>query len=232
MLGAGVAATASLVRAAVFAVSPAVDPLHSPAAGVAVIIGMGTSMLMTCGLVLESQVRAQDQLRSSNAQLELAANTNPLTGIGNRRFFEAAALSALGAGRARGAPACVLVLDVDGFKLVNDQYGHEIGDVVLTTIAARLAAHVREGNVVARWGGEEFAVLLTGADRWEGARAAERLLDRLRHFPIAACPELKVTVSAGLAAVGPEETLGGAQRRADEALYPAKEQGRDRVVVG
>lgn len=232
MLGAGVAATASLVRAVVFAHSPPADPLQSPMAAVAVVIGMGTAMLMTCGLVLEAQARAQDQLRSSNAQLELAANTDPLTGIGNRRFFEAAAVSALAAGRGRGAPACVLVLDVDEFKRVNDQHGHPVGDVVLSTIAARIAAELREGDLVARWGGEEFAVILTGADRWEGARAAERLLDRLRHLPIEGCPELKVTVSAGLAAVGPEETLGGAQRRADEALYRAKEQGRDRVEVG
>lgn len=156
-----------------------------------------------------------------------------LTGLKNRRALQEALEREWQRLRRSGQPFAVVVLDLDHFKRVNDQHGHEAGDVVLVHTAEQLRSVARASDVVARAGGEEFVVVMSGVDA-EGAQvAAQRLLHRLRETP----PPLRevrlvVTASAGVAEARQDDSEpGDVLRRADRALYRAKAEGRDRVVT-
>lgn len=179
--------------------------------------------------------RLHDALRDSYRKGVALALTDPLTGLYNRRYASAH-LDALLARAARGevvAPA-VVILDIDRFKTVNDTFGHIAGDAVLAEVGRRIAANIRDADLAARWGGEEFVVVLPGT----GAEAARNLAERLRSV-IAASPieipggsSIEVTASFGVATDGPpDETTTGLVGRADAALYRAKHEGRNRVVL-
>lgn len=210
---------------------PEVDPSTSSAATLGLGIAMATSLLMVVGVMLEAQSRAEAQLQSTNARLHRAANTDALTGVGNRRHIETAAGPAVAVARAQGKPVCILMLDIDNFKTVNDTYGHQAGDQVLREVASICLATLRQNDVLARWGGEEFAILLCGADAGVARRVAERLLASVRTADVPAIEGKRVTISAGIALLAEGELLAAAQRRADAALYEAKRNGRDQVRV-
>ena len=173
------------------------------------------------------------QQQALQAELERLARTDPLTGLFNRRHMDALGDREIERSRRSRAPLAVMLADVDHFKRINDRYGHAVGDEVLVEMAARLQANVRGGDLVARWGGEEFCVLLADTDD-QGARlAAERVRRAIaqRPFETSAGP-LKVTLSLGVVALddGPAR-LSSLLRQADAALYTAKSAGRNRVVV-
>jgi diguanylate cyclase (GGDEF)-like protein len=165
------------------------------------------------------------------AELADASRRDPLTGLPNRRAFEEdLAREAARAARA-GAAVAVVVLDVDRFKAVNDAHGHAAGDAVLRAVAARAAGAIRAGDLLARVGGEEFALLLPGADLARAAEAAERIRAALAAAPVEAEGRaLSVTASFGCAALAPGEPPGAAVARADARLYEAKRDGRNRVA--
>jgi diguanylate cyclase (GGDEF)-like protein len=160
-------------------------------------------------------------------QLTRQAQTDALTGAMNRRgLMQCLELLHVRAQQA-GHAYVILMIDVDHFKAINDQHGHAEGDEVLKRVAGGLRDGLRTGDVVARWGGEEFCVVLPRTDLAEARSLAERL-----KLQIAAGTTPRVTVSIGVAesvvqTQRPEDVI----RRADEALYRAKEAGRDRVVV-
>ncbi len=148
------------------------------------------------------------------------ALTDPLTGLPNRRALEMA-LEREAARVARGEePFSLVLLDLDDFKRVNDEKGHPEGDRLLKEVGRYLVGHVRKGDLVGRWGGEEFALLLPKTHGEQAARLAERLREGLKG--------LGVTASLGVATYGGD--LADLYRRADQALYRAKEGGKDRVV--
>lgn len=180
---------------------------------------------------LASATDETELLRAKLADARATARRDPLTGLANRLAFAEAF-----AGRADiDAPHCLALCDVDRFKSINDCYGHGLGDRVLRTVAETLAT-VCEGHVVARHGGEEFAVLLSGMtladaarriDEARGAVAARRLQLRDHEEPIGS-----VTFSAGVIALRDDEGAEQALERADQLLYTAKDEGRDRVCAG
>jgi len=164
--------------------------------------------------------------------LEHAAVTDGLTGLYNRRYFDDALAEYLEAFGQIGKPIGMVILDLDHFKIVNDTHGHDVGDKVLRKVAECLQVFTRYHDVLARLGGEEFAILSPNITE----RQLYNLSDRIRqavselHIPHGNV-ELKVTVSAGLAiwdGVEPGEEL---YRRADKQLYEAKRQGRNRVCA-
>ncbi|MGE0028261.1 MAG: diguanylate cyclase [Thermoleophilia bacterium] len=166
---------------------------------------------------------------AAREELTRLAETDALTGLANRRAFEARLEAEVIAARATGTPLSVVVLDLDHFKEVNDRHGHEEGDRTLRTLAARMRSATRASDVIARIGGEEFAWLLP-ATGVEGARA---LADRLRGI-IAAEPFGVAgtrTISGGVAELGPRDDGASLLRAADTRLYAAKTSGRDRVVA-
>ncbi len=171
-------------------------------------------------------------LRTVNV-LRRLSHHDGLTGVLNRRAFEEALRSEWLRTRRSGHCFSVVLLDLDHFKQVNDRLGHQAGDLALAHAAQQLKAVARGSDLVARYGGEEFALVLPGIDADGAAAAAQRLLQRLRSTPLSLGEaELVVTASAGVAQCS--STDGDDQaalRRADAALYQAKAEGRDRVVL-
>ena len=178
---------------------------------------------------LAEQVRVIDQLR---AELAEEAVRDPLTGLHNRRHLDQVLAGGLDtAGSDEGL--AVVTLDIDHFKAVNDRFGHAAGDTVLTAVARLLQASVRDGDTAVRLGGEEFLVLLPGADRGQALRRAEEMRRGVAAVVHAFGGErIHVTVSAGVA-VRPDDgvSAGTLLEAADRALYVAKAAGRDRVVA-
>lgn len=161
-------------------------------------------------------------------ELDRQASHDPLTDSLNRRGFDLVA-DKLFASRIQAMhPFSVLMIDLDHFKNVNDGHGHEVGDRVLTHVARTLSLHLRAEDVFARWGGEEFIVLMPNCDAFQAAEAAQRLRMALALNP----SEPRVTVSIGIASSDGETSgLTDLKRRADGALYEAKASGRDRAVA-
>lgn len=164
----------------------------------------------------------------TRTQLGELARTDPLTGLANRRAFRERLVGEVERARRHRRNLGLALIDLDGFKLVNDTYGHQAGDEVLATVARRAAATVRAGELLARIGGDEFALLLPEADVEETAAAAERVRQLVGHDPIGEVPA--VTVSVGVTDLALGADADGLLRTADEALYGAKAQGRDVVV--
>src|SRR5207249_3948484 len=149
------------------------------------------------------------------------ASTDPLTGTANRRGWEEDFRRALAHAQKTGLPLSLVLIDIDHFKDFNDQHGHQAGDRLLKEVAARWMIHLRAADVLARFGGDEFAMILPNCPQWAARAIAER---------ICAAVPLGVTCSAGVSAWDGQESLESLVARADRALYRAKEEGRSRVV--
>lgn len=176
--------------------------------------------------------RVQGALREKNAELDVLARIDALTGLANRRealrlIEQESERSADGAG-----PFSVALLDVDHFKAINDKHGHDVGDEVLKEIAFRLRSALRSHDSVARWGGEEFLILLSKTDRDGAVVAAEKARQAVAAEPIAAgAAMLNVTVTAGVAVCPPAGAIDAVLKEADRALYCGKENGRNQVIL-
>jgi diguanylate cyclase (GGDEF)-like protein len=163
---------------------------------------------------------------------ETSAATDPLTGLPNRRYFNE--FSALLAGRRRAGDAvAVLMIDIDKFKGLNDTYGHPTGDQVLRSVAEAITTAVRDQDVPARIGGEEFAVLLRNPGPDVAIEIGERVRQAVRDLDLAALGVPGISVSVGVAnASSADEPIQAVLDRADQALLRAKRAGRDRVIAG
>lgn len=168
-------------------------------------------------------------LRAQAATLEELATTDVLTGTFNRRKFNELILAEIERVRRYGHPLSLLVVDIDHFKRTNDAHGHEAGDEVLIVLAGLIRAGIRATDSLARWGGEEFVVLSPEVSVEEAAGLAERLRSAAGTYKYSFVG--RVTASIGVAQHRVGETPDELFARADEALYRAKEGGRDRVEV-
>ena len=185
-----------------------------------------------------SQVRRKrytDRLRDSvQTSMELAV-TDALTGLYNRRYMESHVGTLVERSAARGKSLSVLLLDIDYFKSINDNWGHDAGDDVLRDFSDRLRACIRGIDLACRYGGEEFVVVMPDTDIGVATMVAERIRRRVAGdmFPIQKGEKsIEVTISIGIAArASPEDTAAMILKRADEALYRAKRDGRNRVVA-
>ena len=171
-------------------------------------------------------------LDSSLRAAALAANRDPLTGLFNRRHILAFAESLAERVRSGAEEVTLCMIDVDHFKQVNDRHGHPVGDEVLRAVGALLGARLREGDCLARIGGEEFMIVLRQCGASRGRRAAESVRHNVAASQIrTAAGEVPITVSMGVAQWAPEENFEAVVERADRALYDAKHSGRDRVEI-
>ena len=161
------------------------------------------------------------------------AEHDPLTGLFNRRGFLERVLPMMTSGLEDASPLALIMLDIDHFKAVNDRYGHDSGDRSLVAIADRLRGLSSSSNVVARWGGEEFVILLSKSSEAETNAFAERLRSELAAMEIALADgnTLNLTASLGVARTSGGIRLDDLLRQADDALYRAKQAGRNRVEV-
>jgi diguanylate cyclase (GGDEF)-like protein len=178
-----------------------------------------------------AQAAMHSALALRNARLlgenERLATRDSLTGLANRRLFDESLQREVARARRLSTPVSLLVLDVDHFKQVNDTYGHQTGDAVLREVADALVANTKNYDVAARYGGDEFVVLLPGCSRVDAMRVAERVRNSIAR----SIDEASVTISAGVATV-PDNATDGERlmTAADAALYEAKRTGRDRVA--
>ncbi len=185
-----------------------------------------------------SRIRARlteqrERLNQALARIEALAHRDALTGLFNRRFADEVLTQAVQRQRRQPhPPLCVAIVDLDHFKRVNDLHGHAVGDAVLCAFAQVGLATFRGTDTLARWGGEEFLVILQASD----VLAAEQALGRLRSavsaykLPVEG-GEIRFAFSAGLTSWRPGDAMAHLLERADRALYQAKAEGRDRVVT-
>jgi diguanylate cyclase (GGDEF)-like protein/PAS domain S-box-containing protein len=182
-----------------------------------------------------AQRQTEEQLRRSNAELAVLAERDALTGLCNRRALERLLAEEIERARRKRRAFSVAMIDVDRFKQVNDDHGHQVGDEVLREVARRLRAALRATDRLGRFGGEEFLVLLPDADEHEGAIAAERLRAAVTALPVATAalgwPELPITISVGVAALAEPASAHRLLADVDRALYRAKHEGRNRVIL-
>lgn len=164
-------------------------------------------------------------------KVEREARTDELTGLYNRRHMYEYMQQALQRLRRIHLPLSVLLIDIDNFKQINDNYGHQFGDDVLIRVAHTLRHSLRNHDSIARWGGEEFLVLLTETDSDSANTVAEKLRSTIEALPIDCDGEqMRMTISIGMHTANPEESLDKMLYRADENLYTAKNSGRNRVI--
>ena len=172
------------------------------------------------------------ELTEALARIRELATRDELTGLINRRHMQELMAQEHQRCIRSGQTFCLAVLDLDHFKAVNDQHGHAAGDAVLRSVAQEAMRHTRVSDVVARWGGEEFVLLMSDTRASLGRLGLERLREHIGALKVqAGGAELRITGSAGLAEHLAGETVAQTLERADRALYEAKAQGRNRVVV-
>jgi diguanylate cyclase (GGDEF)-like protein len=165
-------------------------------------------------------------------KIETQATLDSLTDLPNRRGFDLLAVQAMHEAQRDPKPLTALLLDLDHFKRLNDTYGHLAGDQVLAGFARDLESCLRQSDIVCRWGGEEFIVLLKDTDSKKGLMIAEKIRQQIEQQRYAYQGQsLQVTVSIGLTTLQPDDTLHNLLSRADHAMYRAKQAGRNRTCV-
>lgn len=171
-------------------------------------------------------------IRRYQQRIAALATTDVLTELPNRRGFDILAEQALQEALREQSPLCAVLLDLDNFKLINDEHGHLAGDEVLQRFARQLRDKLRQSDILCRWGGEEFILLLKNTDRQAAHDLAEKLRQQCAEQRYAIADQtLQVTASLGLSQWQPGESLHSLLGRTDRALYRAKQSGRDRVCV-
>jgi diguanylate cyclase (GGDEF)-like protein len=233
------AETGLILLPAIYALQPLVHDLAPMAAlqGAAVALTNAAVGALLFHIRITTERRATEHntaLAEVNCRLEELNRSDPLTGLANRRTLDETLTGAWADGRINGRPVSFIMIDIDHFKRYNDQYGHLAGDACLRLIASTLADSVRGSDVVVRYGGEEFGIVLPGANLVTAYELAERVKSAvvdLRHEH-AASPDGYLSISVGVASAvpgkySPEELISAA----DRALYGAKHHGRNRVYV-
>ncbi|MCB0916743.1 MAG: GGDEF domain-containing protein, partial [Actinobacteria bacterium] len=193
---------------------------------------LGAMLALVVSARIQERLRTErDRVTRANERLRILSTTDALTGLGNRLQIDSILAEYADPSRPQHLPLSILMVDVDHFKGINDDFGHPAGDAVLRTVASTLRTEARADGAVGRWGGEEFVVILPDTDHAAARDYAEALRERVaRHnFDV----DRAVTVSVGVAttSVPPADTTE-LLRRADSALYTAKHSGRNRVAVG
>lgn len=169
------------------------------------------------------------QRKRAEEEIYLLATTDSLTGIANRRQFSTILSGEVDRAKRYGTPMSVVMYDIDYFKRVNDTYGHDVGDLVLQALTGLVKENIRTNDVLARWGGEEFMVLMPQSDIQAARDASEKLRLAIAAHHFDQCD--KLTVSFGVASFERQDDLNSLLKRVDDALYRAKAQGRNRVEI-
>lgn len=178
------------------------------------------------------RVQAEEQIRQLNANLEQLAMTDALTHVLNRRAFFKRGREELRRSRRYHQPLSLMIIDIDRFKSINDTYGHAVGDLVIRAVVETLSKNIRDIDVLARLGGEEFVVMMPNSELKSGRELAERLRQAVENAPcLGREMNTGVTVSIGVAEMGDNTNeIESVIKDADIAMYKAKNQGRNRVV--
>lgn len=206
----------------------ALQPIGDTALAVLNVFNVSIFFAMASSLARFYYIR----VRKAEARLQELAIRDALTGLFNRRHTTAVAAQAIARSRRSGTTLSVLLVDIDRFKRINDDLGHEAGDRVLVELGRLFKRSCREGDIAGRWGGEEFLFVLPDTAGGAANELAERLREQVRQARLGH-PKTPVacTISVGVAELSAKESLSTGVARADRALYRSKDDGRDRVNV-
>ena len=212
-----------------FAFKP--DTFHRAMAFVSVMfVAASLRSIRTLGYFFGRTYRLAHELKEEKAKAEESARTDFLTGLQNRRAFYEDGERLLRSLELAGRPAAVLMFDIDHFKAINDRYGHAGGDVAIRAVAQLIRGELPVGDLAARLGGEEFALLLPDVKLEDAIAPAERVRDACEHMTVEfEGQQIAFTTSVGVAALHAGNTLDGWIAHADAALYRSKQEGRNRV---
>jgi diguanylate cyclase (GGDEF)-like protein len=208
------------------------NPAHHPVYREAVYFALTTFGMASVTVITGELHKLRGQLVNAVATIRTLATTDELTLLANRRHMRD--LLAVEQQRRSACPhhVCVALIDIDFFKAINDKYGHAAGDAVLRSFAREAGATLRSADTLARWGGEEFLLLMPDTKLDEAMAVLERIVARIGAMAVSDVdPQLRITFSAGVAASLPLERFDEAIHRADEAMYRAKAMGRNRVLA-
>ena len=199
---------------------------------VALILGTATSIALIGSNIRQKLVASRVDLAEALSRVHALATTDELTGLANRRHVQDLLAEEVKRHRRLGQPLCVALLDLDHFKRINDLHGHQAGDDALRHFARTAREALREIDVLARWGGEEFLLMMPSTTPEQALTGLERLRQRLAQHPHPpSLPGLVITCSAGVALHQVPATIEQTIDWADKALYRAKAEGRDRVCL-
>ena len=160
-----------------------------------------------------------------------SATIDPLTGVRNRAAMDSSMKREIGLAQRHKTPLSVILMDIDHFKFINDRYGHLYGDQALKAAAQCAEQSIRESDMIFRYGGEEFLILLTGTDLVGAKLLAERIRHNVETLPPQTEKEIRMTVSLGVTSLTNEDNINSLFQRMDNALYRAKDEGRNRVII-
>lgn len=211
-----------------------IDLFADPMSSWFALFGLVSILIWTFYFFLINSARLEMDLEAARVELTQLAMTDPLTGLYNRRhFFERAEIEFQRATRQEHSIS-FLLMDVDGFKNINDNYGHDAGDEVMLYLSSILPAEIRVFDLVARFGGDEFIIMLVHVHQEQAYEIAERIRERVSQSPMTfESRTFNVQLSVGVASFDPkDDNLKTILKRADIALYLAKQHGRNRVRVG
>ncbi len=202
------------------------DALSSHQSQLEEIIAARTQELQDNYQVLQNEM---EERKRAQAQLEMLATTDPLTRLYNRRKFEELLSHELERCRRYAGDFALILLDLDHFKRINDQHGHDVGDAVLQFFSDLIRSQLRKSDIVARWGGEEFIALVSEADTDVALAIADKLRRAVEagQFP----RQQKITISLGVSIARRNDIIASLVKRADQALYRAKQEGRNRTIL-
>lgn len=204
-----------------------VEQINDPASErveTALLINILVSLLISIVVL----IIAHFALRGYQGRLETMASRDKLTGVTSRQVFDSLFQQALASCRRKNQPLSVALLDIDHFKQVNDSHGHSQGDYVLQRVAHIIQLHIRDSDVVCRWGGEEFLLMLTDCSQQDAVERVEALRKAIAAWLFELeQTRITVTVSAGVAQYRDDEVMSALIERADKALYQAKDAGRN-----
>ncbi|HKM27223.1 MAG TPA: diguanylate cyclase, partial [Thiopseudomonas sp.] len=197
-------------------------------------VGIGIVLeALTLAFIISYRIKILEDIRSKQDELKAQASTDPLTQLYNRRYFMTEGQQFAQKIKAESGTLSILTADIDHFKVVNDTYGHAVGDLVLVGVAHVFQRLSRDKDIVARFGGEEFVILLPDTNYAQALECAERIRQGVAEYSLQVSDTvtLKVTISIGVTHVDVRalESLENAINRADKALYQAKESGRNCV---
>jgi len=191
------------------------------------------SYLVSYKFAIMEQEKEEEKLKQ--IELKLLASTDSMTKLYNRRYFTEISEKVLYLSKREKKKLSILILDIDRFKVVNDTYGHQFGDEVLIALSRLLVEHQRKSDIVCRYGGEEFVILLPNTSVENAAKIAEKIRILVESLTMSSPSnkKFKFTISLGVAQIDIEyeEDIKFALKRADDALYEAKNSGRNRVCV-
>jgi len=225
-----------LVMLMALALNPDVIKVLNIAIGLTVFFGLIVYYMQAIALRVIEGIRLQlanaslaAQLKIALAVVEIDASTDALTGHANRRALDVLLKQQITLAQTERKPFAVLMLDIDHFKQINDTYGHSVGDDALRAFGMRVGEHLRLGDLCARFGGEEFVVILPGTSLDRAMEVAERVRSGVAASDLLASPPIRVTVSIGVAAHSTGQTMPDLLKMADTAVYAAKRGGRNQV---